>query len=271
MHNFEHLIGFLDENPQISNKFACGVRELLNLPYLKVIFCVFASLGIQLIEPFYARTIQQGATHTSLKKFYEDLYSSLCNQCITAELLTFVQPAFSGISKNLLKAVKDSYGPSVVESVIQVAQEQEDDVVLLINHILPHLGSTLSKQRRDYGLDSELYPAQFPIEEQAKNIDDTPTNNMDMERLMGKADQRLKKLQTLNATGKSIILQKTQQLRACHGASNAFRSYSKKVEARKQLELKWNHKQEEKFKDDTDKKQEVALVKERKRLNLWKI
>ena len=42
---YEQLSSFLDENPQISNKLACGVRELLNLPYLKVIFCAFAGIG----------------------------------------------------------------------------------------------------------------------------------------------------------------------------------------------------------------------------------
>ena len=89
-----------------------------------------------------------------------------------------------------------------------------------------------------------------------------------MERLMGKADQRLKKLQTLGAASRSIVLQKTQELRASKGAKNAFRSFTKRVEARKQLELEWNKKQDEKFKCDTDKKQEVALIKERKRLNL---
>ena len=134
--------------------------------------------------------------------------------------------------------------------------------------MLPELGATLAKQRRDYGLNPELYPVQFPVEEQARNIDDTPTNNLDMERLMGKADERLKKLQTLSATSRSIVLQKTQQLRASHGDSNSFRSFGKKVEARKQLELKWNEKQQDKFKSDSEKKQEVALVKERKRLNL---
>ena len=118
LHNYESLTSFLDENPQISNKLACAVRELLNLPYLKVIFCAFASLGIHLIEPFYARTIQQGATHTSLQRFYKDLYSCLCNQHITAEFLTFEHPAFSGISQNLLNGVKDSYGSYVMQSVI---------------------------------------------------------------------------------------------------------------------------------------------------------
>ena len=93
LHNFEHLSSFLDDNPQISNKLACGVRELLNLPYLKVIFCAFATLGIQLIEPFYARTIQQGATHTTLKKFYKDLYGSLCKESVTADFLICSQPA----------------------------------------------------------------------------------------------------------------------------------------------------------------------------------
>ena len=43
LHNYEHLISLLNENPQISNKLACEVRDLM------------------LIEPLYARTIKQGA------------------------------------------------------------------------------------------------------------------------------------------------------------------------------------------------------------------
>ena len=169
---------------------------------------------------------------------------------------------------DLLKGVKDSYGETVLMSVTQVVQEHEDDVLILINHILPALGTTLARQRRDYGLDLELFPPEFPIEDQAQNIDDTPTNNMDMERLMGKSDQRLKKNQTLNAAGRSIILQKTKELREKDGAPSKYRTFRKQVEARKQLELKWNQKQQERFKSDSEKKQEVALVKERKRLNL---
>ena len=268
LHNYEHLSSFLDENPQISNKLACGVRELLNLPYLKVIFCAFASLGVQLIEPFYARTIQQGTTHSSLTTFYKELYSSLSKKSVCPDFLNFSHPAFPGVSQRLFDGVKESYGETVLKSVVKVAQEQEDDVTLLINHMLPELGNTLAKQRRDYGLDPDIYPAQYPVEEQASMIDDTPTNNMDMERLMGKADQRLKKFQTLNATSRSIVLQKTKQLRINHGSVNTFRSFRKQVEARRQLELKWNKKQEERFKTDADKKQEVSLVKERKRLNM---
>ena len=65
-----------------------------------------------------------------------------------------------------------------------------------------------------------------------------------------------------------LVLQKTKQLRVNQGAVNTFRSFRKQVDARKQLELKWKKKQEERFKTDAEKKQEVSLVKERKRLNL---
>ena len=85
---------------------------------------------------------------------------------------------------------------------------------------------------------------------------------------MGKADQRVKKMQTLNSTSRSIVLQSTKKLRDNHGALNTFRSFHKQVEARKQLELEWNKKQEGKFKTDSERKQEVSLVKERKRLNM---
>ena len=120
-----------------------------------------------------------------------------------------MEPAFPGVSKDLFDGVKKSYGMTVLQAVIQVAENHEDDVLLLVNYILPLLGDTLAKQRRDYCLAPEFYPPQFPVEEQASNIDDTPTNNLDMERLMGKADQMLKKLQTLPAVSRSIILQRT--------------------------------------------------------------
>ena len=100
----------------------------------------------------------------------------------------------------------------------------------------------------------EFYPPQFPVEEQASNIDNTPTSNLDMEHLMGKADQRLKKLQTLPAVSHSIILQRTQELRAKQKHKSIYRSFGNQVEARRQLELAWNEKQEDLFKTDRENK-----------------
>ena len=169
LNNFEHLAGFLSDNPHISNKLACLVRELMNLPHLRVVYCAFASLGVHLIEPFYARSITQGATHSELKVFYKNIYDCLISQKAHSEFLTFSKPFFPGVSEMLLKGVKNSYGMSALQSVMEVAQEHEEDVLLLI----PQLGQTLAKQRRDYGLDQELFPPEFPVEEQASNVDDT--------------------------------------------------------------------------------------------------
>ena len=44
--NYEHIEGFLSSNPQISNKHACLIRELQNLPHLKLIYSAFAILGV---------------------------------------------------------------------------------------------------------------------------------------------------------------------------------------------------------------------------------
>ena len=51
------------------------------------------------------------------------------------------------------------------------------------------------------------------VEDQATKVDDCSTNNMDMERLMGKADFRLQKLQSLPAASRGIVLQNTRALR----------------------------------------------------------
>ena len=77
LYNYEHIEGFLYTNPYISNKLACPVRELLNLPHLKVILDVFALLGVYLIESLYCKTIGKTATHSKLKVFYKELHTGL--------------------------------------------------------------------------------------------------------------------------------------------------------------------------------------------------
>ena len=200
--NIEHIAGFLATNPHISNKLACLIRELLNLPHMKVIYTALALLGIFLIEPFYARTIAKGATHTDLGVFYSELYSCMKEIQVDSSILSMEQPIFPGVSLELFKSVKESYGVEVLEVVKEVGEEQVEDVVILVNHMLHELAITLARQRKDYGLDTEKFPAQYPIVEQASNIDDTPVNNMDMERLMGMTDHRLNKLQTLPAASR---------------------------------------------------------------------
>ena len=42
----------------------------------------------------------------------------------------------------------------------------------MINLMLPHLQKVLARQRRDYGIDEESFPQQYPVEKWATNIDD---------------------------------------------------------------------------------------------------
>ena len=107
-----------------------------------------ASLAVKLIEPLYARTIKQGATHSYLQNFYTELYRSLSTLTVSSEFLTFDQPTFSGVSQELLDGMKKSYGETILQTMMQVGQEHEDDVVLLVNYFLPELANTIAKQRR---------------------------------------------------------------------------------------------------------------------------
>ena len=44
----------------------------------------------------------------------------------------------------------------------------------------------LDAMRRDYGIDEESFPRQYPVEEQANNIDDTPVHSTGIERQCGR-------------------------------------------------------------------------------------
>ena len=185
------------------------------------------------MEPFYARTIEKRATHTKLRDFYKCLYINL-GKPISEQYTRFTKPEFSGFSEELFQGVKNNYKPEVLNSVSEMTNEYMEDVVKLTNLMLPHLQQVLARQRRDYGIDEESFPQQYPVEEQASNIDDTPVHNIGMERQCGKVDYRLQKLGTLPAVSRSIILQRCQQLR--DGQNPFFRDYR----AESEVELLWS-------------------------------
>ena len=137
-------------------------------------------------------------THSQLKVFYQDLHQSLISNKVKEDFITFTEPFFPGISQEFFS------------DVTEVCQEQLTDVLYLINLMLPKFGETLARQMREYDSDEVNFPAEFPVELQATYVDDTTTKNMDMERLMGKTEQRLQKLQTRPAASKSIVLQRTK-------------------------------------------------------------
>ena len=75
--NLPHLKQFLNNHPNINNKLACLVREVMDLPHLVVVLAVYAAVGIRVIEPFYATTINKSSTHSTLKEFYTLLHKDL--------------------------------------------------------------------------------------------------------------------------------------------------------------------------------------------------
>ena len=113
----------------------------------------------------------------------------------------------------------------IVESVIESAKEYMGEAKMVANLTMEELRIVLARQRRDYGIDEELFPAEFPVLDQAGNIDDTPVTNIGMERSCGKVDYRLLKSNNLEAVRRSIILQKTQEMR--DKTPTAFRSLNK--------------------------------------------
>ena len=79
---------WLDQNPNVTNRLACLVRDFLKVEYLDIAFTVFAAFGIQLVEPFFANTIADRATHSTLKVLYQGIHGSLKEE-ITSNFFKF--------------------------------------------------------------------------------------------------------------------------------------------------------------------------------------
>ena len=84
-------------------------------------------------------------------------------------------------------------GVLVLEAVKNITKKCEKIVISLANLCLPELRTVLARQRRDYGI-SEDFPAQYPVEQQAANIDEAPVHNVVAETICGMVDYRLKKI-----------------------------------------------------------------------------
>ena len=144
--HWEHLREFLVVNPDINNRLACLVREVMNLPYLQPVLAVLACLGVHLVEPFYANTISTSFAHSSLKTFFIDLYKSMEEEPDN-DFFTFANPSFRGVDWDLFEGVKVSYKQEVLSVVTRVASEHKEDVINLAKGILPHLRTVLARQR----------------------------------------------------------------------------------------------------------------------------
>ena len=70
-----------------------------------------------------------------------------------------------------------------------------------------------------------------------QKIDETPVHNIEMERQCGKVDYRLKKYLKLPAVSRSIILQRSKQLR--EGELPSFRGFKEAAKAKLDKEYGW--------------------------------
>ena len=194
-----------------------------------------------------------------------ELHASL-GMPISEEFTDFTKPEYPGISEDLFSGIKKNYKEEVLNSVTDIAEEHKEEVYKLANLMLPHLQTVLARQRRDYGIDEESFEMDFPVFDQAAKIDETPVHNIGMERQCGKVDYRLKKYLKLPAVSRSIILQRSKQLR--EGELPYFRGFKEAAKAKLDKEYGWLESQKQKFKEGADQKEEVAQRNERRRLDM---
>ena len=130
----------------------------------------------------------------------------------------------------------------------------EEHCVKLANFIIPELRVLLARQRRDYEI-SEDFPATYPVNDQAPNVDDTPIN-LAMRRLLGTTDYRLHKLKILHAVSRSMVFSKTADLRVIYDKS--FKSFRQEAEKKAGVSLKWSERMKEKYSKGMDEKSYCA-------------
>ena len=104
------------------------------------------------------------------------------------DFFTIANPVFRGVDWELFEGVKASYKEKALCVVSRVANEHKNEVLKPGEGMLPYLRTVLARQRRDYGINEERFPSQYPVESQAANIDQTPEHNLAADRLQDQED-----------------------------------------------------------------------------------
>ena len=264
-HHWDDFVDFLISNENITNKLACLCRDALKLDYIKVICAVVASMGLHLIEPFHAKTISSRENHTSLKEFFTTLHHSLNNHRVTDEFFQFNVPQLHPVSPRLFEQVQSSYGAEVVASVKLASSEYMLDCIELAQAVLPPLADVLARQRgKYYGFGD--YPEEYPVFEQVSgggDIDNTPVNNLEMERMCGDLDNRLKKKSNLDAVSRGVVLKGTHKLLPELPDFHMMRPVVKRIQ---RIKVEWSERQKELRARGLTSKEAMLLEKEGKKL-----
>ena len=242
LHMRETVNNFLSTHPDIDNRLACIVRDTYDQEYLILVLSVVGAFGIQLVEPFHAKTLSNTSNHNTLTVFFRDLHSKL-GEDLTPDFFNLKRPWFPGVSQDLFDNVVDGYKEHVVNSLQSVLQDNMEEAIKLGNFMMPDLKETLARQRRDYDLSEEFEP-EFPISELSNLVrEKAPINNLAMENACGKVGHRTKKNRHLEATSRSIMIQGTQALREKFGGS--FRDYRQATLEVKEAKTEYTKKQDE--------------------------
>ena len=101
IYHWDDFQQFLDSHDYVTNRLACLMRDAMNLEYVKIVIAVVASIGINLVSPYHAKTIASETCHSSLKEFLTELNTSLSYGVVDADFFNFEYPAFNCVSTNL--------------------------------------------------------------------------------------------------------------------------------------------------------------------------
>ena len=244
LYHWNDFKSFLENQDTITNKLACLIRDAMAFDYIKTVLAVVAAFGVHLIEPFFIIT-KSKATHSELQSTFTDMYSGLKYDDIDERFFNFESSAMRGVSDKLIQElVKNEYTSEVASTCSLVASERMDDCISLANLISKKLASVLSMQRGKYYKFGEHEP-EFSVFEQTQNVDRTVTNNIEMERQCGMADNRLRKKPRLETVSRDMILQKTQMLRDIDDDPSFFRKMTTVVEKIKGIKADWDSRQQE--------------------------
>ena len=124
----------------------------------------------------------------------------------------------------------------------------------------------LAMQRGKY-YDFGEYPKEYPVFDQCPNADNTPVNNLQMERQCGDTDHRLKKKFSMDAVTRGTVLKQTCNLRGSV-PSGEFRKIFPVVQEIAEIKLEWNTRQKELQSIGLDKREANLLQVENIKLSI---
>ena len=266
LYHMDDIRSFLESNKNILNGLAILDRTFVNMDLLTPIFCATALIGIHFANPFFCLMLNKSTSYETLLERFPMLYNDF-KANITDAILHTEEKVASFVDNQTFQTSLPK--PVLRQNVQQLSLMHKDNVLMILQTILPRLAEGFSVQRgalfgfgpnaNDTNVRS-LKIVSLPEGDKRTKMLSAPVHNLHEERSVGSISYELniRGRQHLESVSKKHLLNKSIDI-VNNLDLKDLRTMKKAQDEIKKIKLEWKQRQDLQQKTKYSEREKASL------------